>query len=323
MSMAPYWAIETVGLRKAFGSRLAVEDLTLQVPRGEVLAFLGPNGAGKTTTTRMLAGMIAPSGGRATVYGMDVNRQPELLHERIGLLTETPGFYEWMSAHDNLLFFARFYPIPAQESVDRLLRSMGLWDRRNDRVGSFSKGMKQRLALARTMLHAPEVLFLDEPTAGLDPEAAHDVRALIGQLQEEGRTIFLCSHNLEEAEELADRIALFRTRLVALDSPAALRARLFQRTLLVELENPSLTLLEAAQRVSGVQDVSLEGNRLTVHLLDFERDRPLLVSALVEEGAAIRSVFEEEHSLEEIYLSLLADEPNKPAPVVDKERRKR
>lgn len=323
MSMAPDWAIETVGLRKAFGSRLAVEDLTLQVPRGEVLAFLGPNGAGKTTTTRMLAGMIAPSGGQATVYSMDVNRQPELLHERIGLLTETPGFYEWMSAHDNLLFFARFYPIPAQESVDRLLRSMGLWDRRNDRVGSFSKGMKQRLALARALLHAPEVLFLDEPTAGLDPEAARDVRALIGQLQEEGRTIFLCSHNLEEAEELADRIALFRTRLVALDSPAALRARLFQRTLLVELENPSLTLLEAAQRVSGVQDVRLEGNRLTVHLLDFERDRPLLVSALVEEGAAIRSVFEEEHSLEEIYLSLLADEPNKPAPVVDKERRKR
>ncbi|MCX5971358.1 MAG: ABC transporter ATP-binding protein [Coprothermobacterota bacterium] len=323
MSMTSDWAIETVGLSKTFGSRLAVEDLTLQVPRGEVLAFLGPNGAGKTTTTRILAGMIAPSGGRATVSGLEVDRQPELLHERIGLLTETPGFYEWMSARDNLLFFARFYPIPAQENVDRLLHSMDLWDRRNDRVGSFSKGMKQRLALARAMLHAPEVLFLDEPTAGLDPEAARDVRALIGQLQEEGRTIFLCSHNLEEAEELADRIALFRTRLVALDSPAALRVRLFRRTLLVELENPCLMLLEAAQRVSGVQDVSLDGNRLTVHLLDFERDRPLLVSALVEEGAAIRSVFEEQHSLEEIYLSLLADEPNKLAPVVDKERRKR
>ncbi|MCX5977389.1 MAG: ABC transporter ATP-binding protein [Coprothermobacterota bacterium] len=312
-----------MGLRKVFGTRLAVEDLSLQVSKGEVLAFLGPNGAGKTTTTRILAGMIAPSGGRATVCGLEVDRQPELLHERIGLLTEAPGFYEWMSARDNLLFFARFYPISAQESVDRLLRSMGLWDRRRDRVGSFSKGMKQRLALARALLHAPEALFLDEPTAGLDPEAARDVRALIGQLKEEGRTIFLCSHNLEEAEECSDRIALFRTRLVALDTPAALRARLFRRTLLVELENPSLTLLEAARRVSGVQDISLEGNRLTVHLLDFERDRPLLISALVEEGAAIRSVFEEQHSLEEIYLSLLADEPNKPAPVVDKERGKR
>jgi ABC-2 type transport system ATP-binding protein len=323
MSMTSDWAIETVGLRKAFGPRLAVEDLTLQVPRGEVLAFLGPNGAGKTTTIRMLTGMIAPSGGRATVCGLEVDRQPELLHESIGLLTETPGFYEWMSARDNLLFFARFYPIPAQESVDRQLQRMGLWDRRSNRVGTFSKGMKQRLALARALLHAPEALFLDEPTAGLDPEAARDVRALIRQLKEEGRTIFLCSHNLEEAEECSDRIALFRTRLVALDTPAALRAQLFRRTLLVELENPSLSLLEAARRLPGVQDVALEGNRLTVHLLDFERDRSLLVSALVEEGAAIRSVFEEQHSLEEIYLSLLADEPDKPAPVVDKERRKR
>jgi len=323
MNATSDWAIETVGLRKVFGTRLAVEDLSLQVSKGEVLAFLGPNGAGKTTTIRILAGMIAPSGGRAIVCGLEVDRQPELLHESIGLLTETPGFYEWMSARNNLLFFARFYPIFAQESVDRLLRSMGLWDRRNDRVGSFSKGMKQRLAFARALLHAPDVLFLDEPTAGLDPEAAREVRALIGQLKDEGRTIFLCSHNLEEAEGLADRIALFRTRLVALDTPAALRARLFQRTLLVELDNPSLTLMEAARRLPGVQDLVLEGNHLSVHFSDFERDRPLLVSALVEEGAAIRSVFEEQHSLEEIYLSLLADEPEKPAMVVAKEGRKR
>ena len=323
MSATSDWAIETVGLGKSFGPRLAVDDLTLQVPRGEVLAFLGPNGAGKTTTIRMLAGMIAPSGGRATVCGLEVDRQPELLHESIGLLTETPGFYEWMSARDNLLFFARFYPISAQASVDRQLQRMGLWDRRSNRVGTFSKGMKQRLALARALLHAPEALFLDEPTAGLDPEAARDVRALIRQLKEEGRTIFLCSHNLEEAEECSDRIALFRTRLVALDTPAALRARLFQRTLLVELENPSLSLLEAARRLSGVQDVALEGNRLAVHLSNFEQDRPFLVSALVEEGAAIRSVFEEQHSLEEIYLSLLVDEPKKSPPVLAKEGIKR
>ncbi len=323
MSATSDWAIETVGLGKSFGPRLAVDDLTLQVPRGEVLAFLGPNGAGKTTTIRMLAGMIAPTGGRATVCGLEVDRQPELLHESIGLLTETPGFYEWMSARDNLLFFARFYPISAQASVDRQLQRMGLWDRRSNRVGTFSKGMKQRLALARALLHAPEALFLDEPTAGLDPEAARDVRALIRQLKEEGCTIFLCSHNLEEAEECSDRIALFRTRLVALDTPAALRARLFQRTLLVELENPSLSLLEAARRLSGVQDVALEGNRLAVHLSNFEQDRPFLVSALVEEGAAIRSVFEEQHSLEEIYLSLLVDEPKKSPPVLAKEGIKR
>ncbi|MEI6309950.1 MAG: ABC transporter ATP-binding protein [bacterium] len=323
MSATSDWAIETVGLGKSFGPRLAVDDLTLQVPRGEVLAFLGPNGAGKTTTIRMLAGMIAPSGGRATVCGLEVDRQPELLHESIGLLTETPGFYEWMSARDNLFFFARFYPISAQASVDRQLQRMGLWDRRSNRVGTFSKGMKQRLALARALLHAPEALFLDEPTAGLDPEAARDVRALIRQLKEEGRTIFLCSHNLEEAEECSDRIALFRTRLVALDTPAALRARLFQRTLLVELENPSLSLLEAARRLPGVQDVALEGNRLAVHLSNFDRDRPFLVSALVEEGAAIRSVFEEQHSLEEIYLSLLVDEPKKSPPVLAKEGIKR
>jgi ABC-2 type transport system ATP-binding protein len=309
--LAGNFLIETESLTKRFGVRMAVEGLNLLVQEGEVLGFLGPNGAGKTTTTRMLAGMIAPSAGQARVCGLDPAKEPERLHERIGLLTESPGFYEWMSARDNLLFFARFYPGPAQERTDRALRSIGLWERRSDRVGSFSKGMKQRLAMARALLHEPPLLFLDEPTAGLDPEAAHDVRDMIRSLQREGRTFFLCTHNLEEAEELCDRIALFKTRLIALDTPVALRDRLFKRTLRVDLASANPNLLEVVLRLPSVQDAKMEGKRLELRLTDFESDRPALVAALVEAGGRIESVFEETHSLEEVYLALLRGEPDR------------
>ena len=301
--------IETTSLSKSFGSLVAVEDLTLQVEQGEVLGFLGPNGAGKTTTVRMLSGMIAPTGGQATVARLRCDQDVERLHEVIGLLTETPGFYERLSARRNLLFFARFYPgVDADAQTDRYLQAMGLWERRDNPVGEFSRGMKQRLALARALLHEPQVLVLDEPTAGLDPEAAREVRQLIVRLKEEGRTIFLCTHNLEEAESLCHRIAVFRTRLVALDTPANLRSRLFQRQVVVELEALDPHIVEAVRALDFVRRVEQDGATLAVELADFDRHRPALVECVVGAGGRVRSVFEKAHSLEEVYLALLHEE---------------
>jgi len=301
--------IETSNLTKTFGPLVAVEDLTLAVEPGEVLGFLGPNGAGKTSTVRMLSGMIAPTRGSAVVAGLRSDHDVERLHEVIGLLTETPGFYERLSARRNLQFFARFYPhVDAGARVDDYLKTMGLWERRDDKVGNFSKGMKQRLALARALLHGPQVLFLDEPTAGLDPEAAREVRQLIVRLKEEGRTIFLCTHNLEEAEALCHRIAVFRTRLIALDAPANLRNRLFQRQVVVELEAPDRRVVDAVQTLGFVRAVEQEGAALVVELTDFDRNRPALVECIVSAGGRIQSVFEKKHSLEEIYLTLLREE---------------
>ncbi len=301
--------IETRELSKRFGNRTAVEGLTLQVEEGEVLGFLGPNGAGKTTTIRMLAGIIAPTSGYAVVAGIDPSQEPERLHELIGLLPEVPGFYDRLSARRNLEYFAGFYPnIDVNARVEEYLNLMGLWERRDDKVGTFSKGMEQRLALARALLHEPRVLFLDEPTAGLDPEVARQVRQLISNLEEEGRTIFLSTHNLAEAEELCDRIAVVRTRLVALDTPENLRRRLFRRQVLIKLEGVDGPLLGAVRELQFVQRMERDGSRLVVELSDPERNRPELVRQIVEAGGRVLEVTEKRHSLEEVYLSLVQEE---------------
>jgi len=301
--------IETHELTKRFGGRTAVEGLTLDVKEGEVLGLLGPNGAGKTTTIRMLTGIIAPTSGYAVVAGRRTDGEVEELHEHIGLLPEAPGFYERLSARRNLEYFARFYSnLQVNAQVEKYLKLMGLWERRDDRVGTFSKGMKQRLALARALLHEPKVLFLDEPTAGLDPEAACEVRELIGQLREEGRTILLSTHNLSEAEELCDRIALLRTRLVALDTPEGLRRRLFRRRMVVRLEGIEDAIVEAARGLDFVLSLKCDGDRLIVELADPERESPELVTRLVEAGGRVLEVFEERHSLEEVYLSLMEEQ---------------
>ena len=301
--------IETHGLTKQFDGRTAVEDVTLQVSKGEILGFLGPNGAGKTTTIRMLAGIIAPSAGHALVAGFRADRDVERLHEVIGLLPETPGFYERLSAWRNLEFFARFYPgLNIEFQVEKHLRLMGLWKRRGDRVATFSKGMKARLALARALLHEPEILFLDEPTAGLDPEAARDVRKLISDLGVEGKTIFLSTHNLTEAEQLCGRLAVVRTRLIAMDTTEQLRKRLFQSQLVVELTSINDSLLEAMKRLSFVRQLERDGNRLVVELTDLATDRPNFVRELVNSGAEVVEVMEKRHTLEEIYMNLVREE---------------
>jgi len=301
--------IETFGLSRTFGKTTAVEDVTLSVEAGEVLGFLGPNGAGKTTTIRMLAGMIAPTKGHAIVAGHRTDRDAEQLHEIVGMLTQTPGLYDRLSARRNLEYFAGFYPsIESQSQVEKYLKLMGLRERQDSKVGTFSKGMKQRLALARALVHEPKVLFLDEPTAGLDPEAAGEVRQLIRTLCKEGRTIFLSTHNLNEAEMLCSRIAVIHTRLLALDTSEQLRRRFFRRQIIVQLEASDAGVMEVVKRLPFVQKVREEGSQLILELTDSERNRPELVKAIVEAGGRVIAVSEKQYPLEEVYLRLLREE---------------
>ncbi len=301
--------IEAYELTRKFNGHLAVENLTLQVEEGEVLGFLGPNGAGKTTTIRMLSGIIAPSSGYAVIAGLRTDTEIEPLHEIIGLLTESPGFYGRLSARRNLEFFARFYPgLNVNAQVEKYLKSLDLWERREDKVGAFSKGMKQRLALARALLHEPRVLFLDEPTAGLDPEAAQDIRQLINRLSQEGRTISLSTRYLAEAESLCHRIAVIRTRLLASDTAEELRRRFFRRQIIVQLETPDKAVVKAVKKLTFVQDIRENGNQLILELSDTEHNRPELVKAVVEAGGRILGVSEKQYPLEEVYLKLIHEE---------------
>src|SRR5579859_6829011 len=225
-------AIETNTLTRAFGSLMAVDDLTLAIPEGTVFGFLGPNGAGKTTTVRLLTALIAPTRGSAVVAGHRLGEHNEAIRQAVGILTETPGLYDRLSAWQNLLFFAQMYDLTAERAasqVERYLHLLDLWERRDDKVGGFSKGMRQKLAIARALLHEPKIIFLDEPTSGLDPEAARTVRDFVKDLRAEGHTIFLTTHNLPEADELCDMIGVFRTTLVRVDTPSNLRSSLFGR----------------------------------------------------------------------------------------------
>ena len=301
-------AIETHGLTRRFNGRVAVEDLSVTIPEGSVFGFLGPNGAGKTTTVRLLAALIAPSAGDATVAGHRLGRDDDALRRSVGILTESPGLYDRLSARQNLTYFARLYDLAssrAAEQVERYLRMLELWERRDDPVGTFSKGMRQKLAIARALLHEPPVLFLDEPTAGLDPEAARIVRDFVTVLRREGRTIFLTTHNLPEADELCDRIAVFQRRLLRMGTPGELRAVLFGAGTIVRVAGEARAFLEAVRRLPFVRDASADGDRLSIRLDDPDADNPDLVDALAGAGARIRYVEPIRHSLEDVYLRLV------------------
>jgi len=303
--------ISTTALTRTFelkdGDALtAVADLSIDVRKGEVFGFLGPNGAGKTTTIRMLTCLIGPTAGEATVAGHVVGRENAAIRRSVGILTETPGFYERLSAAYNLAFFAKLYDVAdVVGQVEKYLRMMGLWQRRDDEVGGFSKGMRQKLALARALIHEPELLFLDEPTSGLDPEAARMVRDFIVDLSEQGRTIFLCTHNLDEADRLCDRIAVFKTRLLVLDTPANLRRQLFGRQVVFHLQALSAEWVERVAAMPFVQHAEGIDNKLLVRLAEPEQYNPHIVRALVEAGADIQFVGEMRYSLEDVYLQLI------------------
>jgi ABC-2 type transport system ATP-binding protein len=304
--------IETHKLTRKFGNLVAVDNLTLSIPEGTVFGFLGPNGAGKTTTVRMLTALIAPTSGTANVIGHELGTDNRSIRRSVGILTETPGLYDRLSAEQNLIFFARLYDVPAQraqEQAERYLRMLELWERRSDRVGGFSKGMRQKLAIARALLHEPRVIFLDEPTAGLDPEAARTVRDFIKELRSEGRTIFLTTHNLPEADELCDLIGVFRTQLLRVDTPVNLRTGLFGRGTQVRVIGDASGWASTARSLSFVRQVTSQGDSLLVTLDNPDEQNPQLVQALVTAGARIRFVEPIAHSLEEVYLELIEDEP--------------
>ena len=313
MTGSPDLALTATGLGRAFESRWAVRDVTFEVHRAEVVGLLGPNGAGKTTTVRMLTALIRPTEGTASVDGFDIVRDPEAVRARVGILTETPGLYDKLSAAANLEFFGRLYGLDAAlraERIEHYLRLFALWDRRDDVAGTFSKGMKQKLAIARALLHDPSVVFLDEPTAALDPEAAFIVREAIETMRRAGRTIVLATHNLDEADRLCDRIAFIRGGLLRIDSPAALRGALGERGLAIRFRGGIAPEAVAAVRaVEGVRGVEPADGVVHVGVDDPESIAPAVVRALVRAGADIVELRPERPSLERIYFDVMGVTP--------------
>ena len=273
-------------LSRTFDARVAVRDVSLSVNAGEIVTLLGPNGAGKTTTMRMLAGLILPTAGSIAIDGIELTAASAArARGSVGLLTESPGLWERLSVRINLLTYARLHSVADPDGrVDEALGHVDLVDRSKEIAGKLSKGLKQRVAIARALLHQPRVLLLDEPTSGLDPASARHIRDLILGLRSEGRAILVSTHNLAEAEELSDRIAVLKTDLLAFDAPAALRkAQAGESRVVIELEG-------AEQREFAVADVT---------------EIPAIVAKLVSEGARIMRVTPEERSLEDAYLDLV------------------
>ncbi len=296
-------------LTRQFGDRVAVQDVSFQLAPGEIFALLGPNGAGKTTTLRMLAGLIEPTSGRVELHGDPMSRRSaSRLRERIGFLTEAPGLWDRLTVRQNLLTYARLHVLPSPAlAVDTALDLFDIRDRAGDQAAQLSKGLKQRVALARTLLHRPEVVLLDEPTSGLDPESARDVRDLVLRLRDERRAVLLSTHNLDEVERVANRVAVLRTRLIAVDTPAALRTRLFGARLRIALVPPAEPFATVLGR-AGHGDVRVENGTLSFAVVDPAASAPAIVQQLVLAGAQIQSVVPEEPPLEEVYLRLLHEE---------------
>jgi len=286
----------------------AVVGLTLSVAEGEVFGFLGPNGAGKTTTVRMLTSLIGPTSGTARVNGFTVGEADQDIRRSVGILTESPGMYERLSASKNLDIYAHLYDVADVDGqVEKYLRMLGLWSRRDDPVGSFSKGMRQKLAIARALLHEPQLLFLDEPTSGLDPEAARLVRSFIQELRDQGRTIFMCTHNLNEADRLCDRIGIFKSRLIEVDTPENLRKKLFGRKVVFHLREINPQWAQPLHELEGVHEVQIMENKLVIAMDNPDILNPQIIRALVQSGADILFVGELRHSLEDIYLQTMRD----------------
>jgi len=301
--------LRTERLTKRFERLTAVQDLDLEVQDGEVFGFLGPNGAGKTTTLRLLCALIAPTSGRAEVAGFRLGAEDERIRASVGILTEQPGLYERQSAEDNLLFFAALFGLTrtaAREQTERYLRLMGLWERRREAVATFSRGMKQKMAIARAAIHEPRIIFLDEPTTGLDPDAARTVREFIEQIRGEGRTVFLCTHNLDEADRLCDRIAFFRRSVIRIDTPARFRAELYgHATEFRILPAPRPEDLARIQGIEGVTDATFENGSIIVSSADPLLVNPRVVRALVGAGAQVAYVTDRKASLEDVYLKIV------------------
>ncbi|HWR54480.1 MAG TPA: ABC transporter ATP-binding protein [Bryobacteraceae bacterium] len=306
------FAIRTEGLTRDFAAVRAVDSLSFEVPRGAVFGFLGPNGSGKTTTIRILLGLVEPSGGRAEVLGHDVRTGGDAIRERCGALLEHHGLYERFSAEDNLDLYGRIWRMNAtarRARVRELLDKLGLWERRKENVGKWSRGMKQKLAVARALFHHPELIFLDEPTAGLDPIAAAALRDDLAHLAAcEGTTVFLTTHNLNEADKLCNSVAVIREgRLLAIGSPDELRARTGSQQAEVVGRGFDAGTLAALRALPDVLDAHAANGHLTIDL-SAGADVSNIVATLVGAGASVEEVRKGKASLEDVFLTLMEED---------------
>ena len=307
------------GLSRRFNAFTAVDNLNLEIEEGEVFGLLGPNGAGKTTTIRMLACLIAPTEGSASVAGYDIRRDPLKVRQSVGILTENPSLYERLSAFENMNFFAEAYGIKEaaerQKRIRELLEFFNLWERRNDKVATFSKGMKQKLAIIRATVHKPPVLFLDEPTAGLDPESAKEIRDLIWQLSKhEKRTVLLCTHHLEDAEKLCRRVLIMnKGKCIITGSPDELREKTnSQPTIQIKLIQIKPKIISAIKSNAFANEVGIDKQEatFTISVEDARLATPEIVRTIVEAEGQVLAVNVFRPSLEEAYLKLIKEENN-------------
>lgn len=304
--------ISTENLTKNFGNVVAVDGLSFHVDKGEVFGLLGPNGAGKTTTVRMLCCLISVTSGSASIDGMNVADVDSAMKIRkmIGIVHDNVGLYESLSAYDNLKFFGKMYEAPddvIKENIEKYLKMLDLWDKKDSPVASFSKGMKQKVAIARALVHDPELLFLDEPTANLDPEAAKIIREVILELKKENRTIFLNTHNLDEAQRICNRIGVLKTKLLAVDTPDNLERAVSQKKTTIVLEAVNEKITQAVKGLSP-KSLAIEGSSLVVELTNPDDETSEMISAIVSAGGKIKSVTEAGASLEDVYLKLVRGE---------------
>jgi ABC-2 type transport system ATP-binding protein len=299
-------AIETKELTRHFKDKVAVDRITLTISESTVFGFLGPNGAGKTTTVRMLAGLISPTSGAARVAGIPLDGDLNKLRGSVGVLTENPGLYEQLGVSQNLLFFGRLHGLstPAAKSqIEKYLKLLDLWNIRDERAGTLSKGMRQKVAIARALLHEPSVVFLDEPTSGLDPAAARSLRDLIKSLRAEGRTIFLTTHNLPEAEELCDQIAIMKGSILMMGAQNQIQSA--RSRVRLTFTEPAAPWLERLRGYDFIADLQEKGCVVELTVDDPSLRNPALIRFLAAQGANLYSAEVLRKSLEEIYLSLI------------------
>ena len=303
--------IEAENLTKKFGNLTAVDNLTLQVNVGEVFGFLGPNGAGKTTTVRMLCCLISRLSGTAKISDYTIGEESDCLKIRklIGLVPDNVGLYDDLTAYENLDFYGKLYKVneaDRKSNIQHFLEMLGLWEKRDVMAGTFSKGMKQKLAIARALIHDPQILFMDEPTANLDPESAKTVRDFILKLKKEKKTIFLNTHNLDEAQRICDRIGILNTKLMALGSPEELERSIGNRRTVIQLEKINERILKSLENLS-LGNITSEDNKLTIKLDDPYNENPAIVRAIVLAGGNVQSVSVFSSTLEETYLKLVRE----------------
>jgi ABC-2 type transport system ATP-binding protein len=298
-------------LTKKFGGVTAAEGLTFQVKEGEVFGFLGPNGAGKTTTIRMLCCLISKTSGEATIGDYHIGKADDSLQIRkmIGLVPDNVGLYDDLTAFENLDFYGKLYECtegPRRENIERFLKMLDLWERKDARAGSFSKGMKQKLALARALVHEPKILFMDEPTANLDPESSKTVRDFILEVKKQGRTIFLNTHNLDEAQRICDRIGVIKTKLLTVGTPEQLRESLSKPKIEIRLAQVTEALVSALRKIVP-NKIEVSDDKLIIDVNDPDKENPTIITAITSAGGQIREVTQIVPTLEDVYLQIVKE----------------